>query len=339
MSATRRLLTMTAASLTCGCLLGIRIEKSRKNHVLLTASAASPLHVSPVDVPKFLDNLKPDQMDSSFMITNQNKSNRISEIMKFGYPSLDTIRTYDNFVLSYDRRNKTANWVIEHLSPTLLQKNPNSDRSKSEFFEDKSVHPFFRSSNSDYFRSGFDRGHLAAAGNHKISQDLVNQTFVLSNISPQVGKGFNRDAWNMLEMYVRFRAKGSNNLWVCTGPLYLPKIDLSDGKKYIKYQVIGDNGVSVPTHFFKVLIIENSDGSLDLESFVMANQETDPKIPLRAFMVPIDSIERAAGFLIFHQIPRNSLGSKNASNEHLEKFQLNYHKDLLKFQKERSLKG
>lgn len=320
---TKRLITVAATATVCGCLAGIRIEKSRQESLILTAKAASPLSTI-----QTLDNtiMKPDQLDSSFFI--QNKSRRVSEIMKFGYPSLDTIRTYDNFVLSYDRRNKTANWVLEHMSPSLLRPSgslgsqntsTSVDRSKSEFFEDTSVHPYFRSTNNDYRGSGFDRGHLAAAGNHKISQDCLNQTFVLSNISPQVGKGFNRDAWNNLEKYTRYRAIKSNNLWVCTGPLYLPKVE-SDGKSYVKYQVIGSNHVSVPTHFFKVLVVENTNGSIDLESYVLANQPTDPKIPLRAFQVPLDSIERAAGFLFFHQLPKNTFHTVNCNNEFLEKF-------------------
>jgi len=39
----------------------------------------------------------------------------------------------------------------------------------------------------DYKGSGYDRGHMAAAGNHRHSQAAMDQTFVLSNISPQVG--------------------------------------------------------------------------------------------------------------------------------------------------------
>lgn len=81
----------------------------------------------------------------------------------------------------------------------------------------------FRATNKDYKNSGFDRGHLAAAGNHKASQELIKQTFVLSNIAPQVGKGFNRNAWNNLEKYVRKKAKHNKNVYVCSGPLFLPK--------------------------------------------------------------------------------------------------------------------
>lgn len=46
---------------------------------------------------------------------------------------------------------------------------------------------FIRSLNSDYKGSGFDRGHLAAAGNHKASQKHCEDTFFLTNMAPQVG--------------------------------------------------------------------------------------------------------------------------------------------------------
>ena len=40
----------------------------------------------------------------------------------------------------------------------------------------------------------YDRGHLAPAADHKGSQRAMEDTFTLSNVSPQVGKGFNRQA-------------------------------------------------------------------------------------------------------------------------------------------------
>lgn len=85
------------------------------------------------------------------------------------------------------------------------------------------VSSFLRSENSDYKRSGYDRGHLAAAGNHKGNQKHCEETFYLSNMAPQVGVGFNRDYWNKLEKHVRKLTKTYTNVYCCTGPLYLPR--------------------------------------------------------------------------------------------------------------------
>lgn len=148
---------------------------------------------------------------------------RTQQIMKHGYPSLDNIRIFDNYILSYDRRNRVANWVFEHLSSEKMRSAESVDRGKCEFREDPNIHPYFRSTNQDYKGSGYDRGHLAAAANHRFTQMLMDQTFFLSNMAPQVGKGFNRDKWNELEIEVRKMVKENDNVWVCTGPLYLPK--------------------------------------------------------------------------------------------------------------------
>lgn len=166
--------------------------------------------------------------------------------MKYGFPGLDHVRSYEDYVLSYDRRNRVAHWVFEHLTKERLQYNGEVSRSKCEFKPDLSIHSFFRwalrvikrehcwtnlvtdlldirSENSDYKGSGYDRGHLAAAGNHKSHQRHIEQTFFLTNMAPQVGAGFNRDSWNRLEKYVRNLTKVYKNVYVCTGPLYLPK--------------------------------------------------------------------------------------------------------------------
>lgn len=59
----------------------------------------------------------------------------------------------------------------------------------------------------------------------------------------------------------------------------------SDGKLYVKYQVIGTNHVAVPTHFFKVIVMETKDNKLHMESYIMPNQAIDDKTPLNVFMV------------------------------------------------------
>ena len=52
-------------------------------------------------------------------------------------------------------------------------------------------------------------------------------------MTPQVGRGFNRDKWEHLERYARKLTKLYRNVYVCTGP-----------------QVIGQNNVAVPTYFW-----------------------------------------------------------------------------------------
>lgn len=123
-----------------------------------------------------------DDIDSEIRLPQ----NRVQQIMRYGFPGTSNIRSLDNYVISYDFRNRIAYWTLEHLTSEMLHPNDQVDRSKCEFVEDKVIHPFFRSTNEDYKYSGYDRGHLAAAGNHRTSQKHVDQTFLLSNIAPQV---------------------------------------------------------------------------------------------------------------------------------------------------------
>uniref|UniRef100_A0A0N5CD87 Endonuclease n=1 Tax=Strongyloides papillosus TaxID=174720 RepID=A0A0N5CD87_STREA len=252
-------------------------------------------------------------VNNSLTAEDPNKTlgpSRASQIMKFGYPGFENLRVYEDFVLSYDRKTRTAHWVLEHLTPERMQYSPNVDRSLCQFRPDTSIHPYFQSQNDDYKGSGYDRGHLAAAGNHRKSQLAVDQTFFLTNMSPQVGRGFNRDKWNELEIYVRKLAKKNPNVFVATGPLYIPKEE-KDGCKYVRYKVIGKNNVAVPTHFFKVILIEKSLNNYEMECFVLPNDVIPNETPLDKFYCSLETIERSAGFIIFENLPSKSITKIN----------------------------
>lgn len=237
-------------------------------------------------------------------------TSRVSQIMKYGYPGLDNVISYSDYVLSYDRRNRVAHWVFEHLTAESVKSNDQVDRAKCNFTEAEHVHPYFRSHNSDYKGSGYDRGHLAAAGNHKANQKFIQDTFYLTNMAPQVGKGFNRDSWNRLEKYVRKLTKVYSNVYCCTGPLYLPKKE-SNGKMYVKYEVIGAQHVAVPTHFYKVVVGETKEGVLEMECYLMENTVIDDNIPIQSFQVPLELIERSAGLLFFDSVLKTRISKIN----------------------------
>lgn len=83
---------------------------------------------------------------------------------------------------------------------------------------------------------------------------------------------------------------------------------------YVKYQVIGRNHVAVPTHFFKVVVTENSNRELALESYVMPNAPIEDNTPLSAFLVPIETVERAAGLLFFDKLSLDKLKTINGKS-------------------------
>ncbi|KAH8377862.1 hypothetical protein KR093_007518 [Drosophila rubida] len=249
----------------------------------------------------------------SFFATQDEQMHHVQRIMKYGFPGLDDVRIYSDFVLSYDRRNRIAHWVCEHLQKATLEGRPGVSRASATYRPDLSVPSAFRSSLADYRHSGFDRGHLAAAGNHRREQLHCNETFFLTNIAPQIHRGFNSGAWNKLENYVRQLTQRFGSVYVCTGPLYKPRATQNTSKWTLEYQMIGSNMVAVPTHYFKVITIESRLvlGKPYMEAYVLPNASIPAKVTLRAFLVDIREIEHYAGLKFFDGLRRSMLFGSN----------------------------
>lgn len=224
-------------------------------------------------------------------------------------PIADFLRN-QAYVSAYDRRLRHPIWTAEHLTAESIRRPPGTEvnRAQSIFAEDPRLPLAFRSTNSDYFRSGYDRGHMVPAADAKMSQAAMNETFYLSNIAPQVGPGMNRDYWAYTEDFVRRLTGQFKDLYVFTVPLYLPR-QSTDGKWRVSYEVIGSPpNVSVPTHFAKVVLGAGQTGpgtmlggsaKLALGAFIMPNSMIPDSAPLRSFEVDVEAVERAAGLTLF----------------------------------------
>ncbi|MBY0529619.1 MAG: DNA/RNA non-specific endonuclease [Rhabdochlamydiaceae bacterium] len=194
------------------------------------------------------------------------------------------------YTLGYDGKQKQARWVYQHLTSASLEKD--AERSACHFKQDPLIPVSLRSTHEDYTGSGFDRGHLCPAADASYSQEGMNETFYLSNISPQ-SPSFNRGYWQKLEAHVRALAVQSGPIHIYTGGLYLPHEE-SNGKRYVTYQVIGNNDIAVPTHYFKVVFEEQ--GAL-LEAYILPNEQIAAHIPLTEFRTTLEKVEKAAGII------------------------------------------
>eukprot|EP00040_Diaphanoeca_grandis_P019804 m.104895 g.104895 ORF g.104895 m.104895 type:complete len:315 (+) comp27601_c0_seq2:173-1117(+) len=232
-----------------------------------------------------------------------------------------------NFAFQYNAQKRIPDWVFERLRP--LQQSPeNAIRKKCKFHEDRNVPELFRAFLADYKHSGFDRGHMAAAGNYSDDQREMCETFSLSNMVPQIDT-VNRGIWQKLEQQARDLALKHSEVYVCSGPLFLPSLE-ANGENWVKYQVIGESHVAVPTHFFKIIVWggsplsvnrhgikedndtsnnnsatntpsttnTNNDTSLMIACYLVPNSKTLDKNS-RMQLVPIEVIERASGYRFF----------------------------------------
>ncbi|KAK6332734.1 nuclease [Orbilia brochopaga] len=226
----------------------------------------------------------------------------------YGAPGpVNDLATRTAFFSVYDRRTRNPAWVAEHITAESLT-GSKGDRKNSVFVEDPAVPEKFRARLKDYFRSGYDRGHMAPAADAKFDQKAMDETFYLTNMCPQVGEGFNRDYWAHFEDFCRRLTSKYRSVRVITGPLYLPKLDV-DGKYRVTYEVIGSPpNVAVPTHFYKIIVGESAatpspNASVAIGAFVLPNARIDNKTPLTEFAVPVEVIERASGLDFLSLVP------------------------------------
>jgi len=221
---------------------------------------------------------------------------------------------FKDFIISFDSRNRIPNWVYEHLTcDKLVIDDPCDRRVKCErsncaspedqerpkFIPDCRIHGYHRADARDYCDTEYEMGLMAQPENYPYDCEAFCECFTMTNIVPQT-PGFNCGPWFDLECYIREKLVRENKgVYVCSGPLFLPVQD--DDNKNIKcFDVLGDGEVSVPTHFFKVIVIETHDGQLELESYMMANcPPDDGDIKLEDFLTPLCSIEHHSGLIFF----------------------------------------
>jgi endonuclease G len=213
-----------------------------------------------------------------------------------GHPISSFIIHRSGYSLAYDARTRNPAWVYEHITVDSLK--GDVDRSHFSFKEDDRIPQHLRATLADYKGQGLDQGHMAPAANHRSSAEEMSDTFYLTNICPQCPQ-FNREYWSQLEKHVRDLTKEYRHVYVVTGPLYLP---YNEGKRrFVKYQVIGPDEVAVPSHFFKVITLENWQGKREIRAYLLPNTFIPPNTPLDNFKTTAQKVERAAGLILFNQ--------------------------------------
>jgi endonuclease G len=185
----------------------------------------------------------------------------------------DQIIYHHGFTLSYNETCEQPNWVLYQVTKEDLE-NKVAKR-KNNFKEDVDIITG-SATPQDYYKSGFDRGHLAPAATFVDDQREMDESFLMSNMSPQ-NPSFNRGVWKRLEEYERKMAMEKDSVWVISGPVLnttLPKI--------------GDNRVCIPELYYKVIYTEGF-----IMCFILKNEKSSE--PLYVFKQPLDVVQRMVG--------------------------------------------
>lgn len=146
---------------------------------------------------------------------------------------------YDAFAVLHSGVTRTPLYAAEHLTRQSVADARGVARDDA-FHEETRLPPDGRAALEDYVRSGFDRGHLAPAGDMP-TEPAQAQSFSLANIVPQ-DRALNRGLWADIEESTRRLATRRGSLFVVTGTIFS-----GDAVQAIR------GGVLVPTQLFKAL--------------------------------------------------------------------------------------
>lgn len=195
----------------------------------------------------------------------------------FGNPSDatdDKITKECNFLLekkgytvSYNNNTLCPNWVAWHLSKDDLGEATRSDK----FVPDKTLpQNWYAVKKNDYqFPAyGFDRGHVCPSADRTSSNEVNQETFLMTNMIPQ-SPDCNRIVWKDLEIYERELVLQGNELYIFAGGygsggignrgyfekiIINPKNDNDENKRYT---------LNVPEFCWKIILVL-SEGDDDL---------------------------------------------------------------------------
>lgn len=214
-----------------------------------------------------------------------------------------------NYTICFDPEVRASLWVAYPLHTSHMT--GNGDRNRSSFGYDPTVESSLQANLSRSYNGWYDRGHQLPAADRKCSQEMMDQTFYSTNITPQQGN-FNQNKWGALEGRVRGFAC-ADTLYVVTGAYF-------DGEQHnstidASTRDCSGNVCPTPTHYYKALLrtskgntgrsITEATEAVQLRAIVFwmehANTESITTIT-SADCISVAELERRTGFTFFPMI-------------------------------------
>lgn len=208
-------------------------------------------------------------------------------------------KDYPTYSLEYSYKYKHSYWIAYRFDNTT---GGNVGRNEA-YKPDPELPSQYAAKHNDYTNSGYTRGHLCASSDRQYSKEANQQTFYMSNISPQSGNGFNQSgsAWNTGEDKVQ---AWGYNISRSTDTLYVVKGGtIGEGmiKGYIK------NEIAIPKYSFMAVLFRSGDNYKAI-GFYMPHEnlkdDPDKKDP-KKYLMSIDALEQETGIDFFHNLPDN----------------------------------
>jgi DNA/RNA endonuclease G (NUC1) len=231
-------------------------------------------------------------------LTFGNPSNAIADLLQ---PN-NYLMEKPSFTLSYNRDKGTPNWVSWHLETAWTGNLSRNDT----FRADPAVSPdWYRVQSTDYFASGFDRGHMTpnADRDNPASIPLNQETFLMSNMVPQAPNN-NQGPWADFESFLR-TLLATNEVYIIAGPAGVggsgdngPATTLANGH------------VTVPAYTWKVALVLPA-GDNDVPRVNAATRTIAVIMPNQnsingdwhTYLTTVDAVEALTGYDFFANVP------------------------------------
>ena len=167
--------------------------------------------------------------------------------------------------------------VFEHLTVAAMT---GPAKRKDNFRPDPQVFPQCQATLADYATVGktHDRGHMAPAGNNTQNDQIMSESFFLSNMVAQVANN-NRGIWKQLETWERDWASKGGDFYIVSGGIFDPG-----------HPTTG-NGLGIPTRLYKIIFEKNSGQAM---AYLMPNAPL-PVADLPKYQTTLQEVENATG--------------------------------------------
>ncbi|MBP3290665.1 MAG: DNA/RNA non-specific endonuclease [Alistipes sp.] len=208
-----------------------------------------------------------------------------------------------NYTMCYDRTKKAALWVAYPLH--ALYTSGDVGRTEDWAYEPSIPSQYQAYLNKSYAGS-YDRGHQIPSGDRQSSQEMNQQTFYYTNMTPQASS-LNQSMWNNLETKVRNEIC-SDTLYVVTGAHF-------GGTRHssIAASTTDNNGQEcpTPTHYYKALLrtVSGNTGKMISEikdasqiqaiGIYVQHQDTTDSTIKNEHYISIKELESITGFNFF----------------------------------------
>ena len=215
-----------------------------------------------------------------------------------------------NYSVGYSAEHHHSRWVAFRFDPVMNQ--------KIVARKDYSIRPQYpqdplcsATPGSDASFSGHDHGHLCASADRLCSRQSNDQTFYMSNMSPQIGS-FNQDYWTKYEQFVQMLGRACTTdkdgyRWADT--LYVVKGGTITDGLTIGNVTVDKEKMPVPKYYYIALLkVKNSVYSSI--AFWVEHREYDKNLLLKsdndevmAHAISVDELEDRTGIDFFCNLP------------------------------------